>query len=131
MMSPIQHLQSPDAPKPIGPYFPAVRAGDFLFVSGQIGLDPKTGALVKGDIAAEVKMALSNLLAILKTAGAHPGQIVKSTLFLTDMADFHVVNPLYAAIFEGNNQYPARETVAVKALPAGASFEISCTVFLG
>lgn len=130
-MSKINYIQSPDAPKPIGPYFPAVRAGDFLFVSGQIGLDPKTGTLVKGDITAEVQMALANLLAILKAAGAHPGQIVKSSLFLTDMADFHVVNPLYAAIFEGNNQFPARETVAVKALPAGASFEISCTVFLG
>lgn len=123
--------QSDEAPTPIGPYSQAVCAGDWLYISGQIGLDPDTGQLVKGGVAEEARMALGHVLSILKAAGVGPDRIVKSSLFLTDMNDFSLVNPIYASIFEGLEAFPARETVAVKALPAGARFEISCVAYLG
>ncbi len=109
------------APAAIGPYSQAVRAGDFVFTSGQIGLEPETGKLVEG-LEAQTRQVLSNLRAVLAAAGASFEQVVKTTIFLVDMADFQAVNTLYAAEFGANP--PARSTVQVAALPRKALVEI-------
>lgn len=120
---------SPAGVAPVGPYSPAVRAGAWLFVSGQIALRPD-GTIEKSSIEAETRQVLANLRSVLEAAGAAPNQIVKVTIFLTDMAFFETVNALYAQFFpEGS--YPARETVAVAALPRGARIEISAIAYLG
>jgi len=113
--------------KPIGPYSPAVQAGPFLFVSGQIGLDPATGELAGADLDTQVRQALANLLTRLAEHGYAPSHVVKSTLFLRDMAHFGAVNSLYAELFA--EPYPARETVAVAGLPKDALFEISVVAY--
>ncbi len=118
-------IQSPSAPAAVGAYSPAVRVegpSDWLFVSGQIGLDPKTGALVPGGVGAEIECALRNLEVTLHAAGFRFEDIVKATLYLLDMNDFAKANARYAACFPG--LAPARSTVAVTALPKGAAFEI-------
>ena len=132
MKSPYIKAVSTDlAPAPVGPYNQAVIAGQWLYCSGQIALNPLTGILEgNGNIKAETNQVLKNLLAVLKEAGAKPSQVIKTTIFLTDLADFAVVNSLYAEVFtEGIS--PARACVEVSALPKGANVEIECTAFLG
>lgn len=110
------------APRAIGPYSQAVRAGELLFLSGQIPLDPRTGEIVPGGIREQTARVLDNVRAVLAAAGAEPGSIVKATIFLTDLADFAIVNELYGE-FLGSHR-PARSTVQVAALPRGARIEL-------
>ncbi len=111
------------APEPIGPYSQAVKAGNLLFVSGQIPIDPATGNVVTGSIKDEATQVMKNLAAVLEVSGTNFNAIVKTTIFLSDMALFAEVNEVYGSYFTGN--YPARETVAVKGLPKGVNVEIS------
>jgi len=111
-----------DAPAAIGPYSQAVIAGGFLFVSGQIPLDPATGALVSGSIADETRRVFDNLKAILEAAGATFDNVVKTTVYLSDMADFSAMNDVYATYF--SDPAPARATVQAAALPKGVRVEI-------
>jgi 2-iminobutanoate/2-iminopropanoate deaminase len=113
---------TPDAPAPIGPYSQAVRAGTLLFCSGQIPLDPATGKLVDGDVAAQTRRVLDNIAALLTAAGTSYDRVVKTTIYLVDMADFTTVNPIYGERFGASP--PARSTIAVAALPLGARIEI-------
>jgi 2-iminobutanoate/2-iminopropanoate deaminase len=115
------------APAPIGPYSQAVRAGQFIFVSGQIPMDPRTGDLVNGDISLEAKQVMENIAGILKAAGVSWSQVVKTSIFLVNMSDFAAVNEVYATYF--NDTFPARETIAVAGLPRGVRVEISVTVY--
>ena len=118
------------APAPVGPYNQAVQAGGFLFCSGQIALDPATGAMVgAGDVEAETRQVLANLQAVLAAAGATPQQVVRTTVFLADLADFTRVNAIYAEVF-GAGVSPARACVEVAALPKGARVEIDCIAVL-
>ncbi|MDD5169388.1 MAG: RidA family protein [Syntrophales bacterium] len=106
----------------IGPYSPAVAAGNLVFCSGQIPLDPKTGNIVATDIGAATKQAMENLQTVLSAAGLGFEHVVKTTIYLTNMGDFPVVNEVYGRFFTGD--YPARSTVSVAALPKGAPIEI-------
>jgi 2-iminobutanoate/2-iminopropanoate deaminase len=115
-------ITSPDAPTPVGPYSPAVRAGDLLFISGQIPLDPATGRLVEGDIAAQTRQALENVRALLTAAGLSLQAVVRTTIYLADMDDFPQVNAAYAAFFA--EPYPARSTIQAARLPRDARIEI-------
>jgi reactive intermediate/imine deaminase len=119
-----------EAPAPVGPYNQAVQAGGFLFCSGQIALDPTTGAMVgSGDVEAETRQVLANLKAVLAAAGTTPQQVVRTTVFLADLADFGRVNALYSEVF-GEGVSPARACVEVAALPKGARVEIDCIALL-
>ena len=111
-------VASDAAPRAIGPYAQAVVAGDLVFCSGQVGLDPASGRLVPGGVAAEAARALESLAAVLSAAGLGLGDIVKTTVYLVDLAEFAAVNEVYARYFHA--PYPARATVGVAALPAGA-----------
>jgi 2-iminobutanoate/2-iminopropanoate deaminase len=115
-------LHTDHAPKAIGPYSQAVEAGGFLFVSGQIPLDPKTGELVAGDVKLQTERVLKNLEAVLAAADLTLENVVKTTIFLKSMSDFAAVNEVYGLFFK--KPYPARATVEVSALPKGASVEI-------
>jgi 2-iminobutanoate/2-iminopropanoate deaminase len=117
-----QAVSSPDAPKAIGPYSQAVRAGQLLFVSGQIPLDPSTGQLVNGDIAAQTRRVFDNLGAVLKAGGRSFTDVVRTTVFLADMNDFAAMNEVYGQYF--SEPYPARATVQVARLPKDARVEI-------
>jgi 2-iminobutanoate/2-iminopropanoate deaminase len=110
------------ASRPIGPYSPGIAVGDLVFLSGQTPLEAATGKLVEGDIARQARQCLENLKALLAAAGLGFGHVVKTTIFLTDMADFAAVNEVYKAYVR--EPYPARSTVAVAALPMGATVEI-------
>lgn len=110
------------APAAVGPYSQAIAAGDLLFCSGQIALDPSTGVLVEGGVEAEAERALRNLAAVLDAAGLGLADVAKATIFLTDIADFAAVNAVYARFMP--DPPPARTTVAVAALPRGARVEI-------
>jgi len=114
---------TPDAPSPIGPYSQAVAARNFLFISGQIPIQPSTGKLITENIQSEAKQVMENLKAILTAANLDFSDVVKTTIFLTDMNHFSEVNSVYAEYF--TNQFPARETVAAAALPRGVHIEIS------
>lgn len=116
-------IQIDAAPAPIGPYSQAVKAGNMLFVSGQIAIDPQTGSLNNADLSTETHQVMQNLLAVLTAAGMDFGNVVKTTIFLSDMSLFAAVNEVYGEYFQG--QYPARETVAVKGLPRDVRVEIS------
>lgn len=111
-----------DAPAAIGPYSQAVRAGGLIFLSGQIPLDPATGQIVPGDVAAQAERVLKNLEAILAAGGCAFGDVVRTTIYLVDLAHFTVVNEVYARFFAP--PYPARVTVQVSALPRGSLVEI-------
>jgi 2-iminobutanoate/2-iminopropanoate deaminase len=111
-----------DAPKAIGPYSQAIKAGNILYTSGQIALDPATGNLVEGDFSAQVKRVFENLEAVLAAAGAGFGNVIKATVYLTDLANFATLNEIYASYF--GDTKPARSTVGVAQLPKGASVEI-------
>ena len=117
-----QAVSSPDAPKAIGPYSQAVRAGQLLFLSGQIPLDPASGQLIDGDITAQTRRVMENLGAVLKAAGLSFDAIVRTTIFLADMNDFAKVNEVYGTYFSA--PAPARATVQVAQLPRGARVEI-------
>ena len=115
-------------PAALGPYSQAVRAGDTVYLSGQIPLDPKTGELVEGGFEAQVHQAFRNLKAVVEAAGGHLGQVVRLGLFLTDLKQFATVNSIMAEYFHA--PYPARSTVQVAALPKGAPFEVEATLVL-
>ena len=117
-----QAVSSPDAPTAIGPYSQAIRAGSLLFVSGQIPLDPKTGAMVDGDIAAQTHRVFANLRAILEAAGGTFDHVLRTTVYLADMNDFAVVNEIYGTYF--SSPAPARATVQAARLPKDARVEI-------
>jgi 2-iminobutanoate/2-iminopropanoate deaminase len=116
-------INTSNAPAPIGPYSQAVAAGGFVFVSGQIPSDPTTGEIVSSDIKAEAKQVMENIKAILTEAGLNFSNIVKTSIFLTDMGNFAQVNEVYGSYF--TDQFPARETVQVAALPKNVNVEIS------
>ncbi|MCK6529332.1 RidA family protein [Myxococcota bacterium] len=115
-------VDTPAAPAAIGPYSQAIRAGSWVFASGQIPLDPATAAMVQGDVAAETERVLANLGAVLEAAGASLADVVKTTVYLVDMADFGAMNEVYARCFP--DPPPARATIAVHQLPRGARVEI-------
>lgn len=117
-------IKTNNAPQAIGPYAQAVRSGKTVYVSGQIYIDPSTGELIKGDITEKVNRIMDNIKAILEAAGMGMGDIVKVSIFLTDMGTFPIVNKAYAAYF--SDFFPARETVQVSKLPKDAEVEISC-----
>jgi 2-iminobutanoate/2-iminopropanoate deaminase len=116
------------APQAIGPYSQAVRSGQWLFLSGQIGLDPATGELVGDDVVAQTTRVLENLRAVLSAAGATLDHVVRTTIYLVDLANFGRVNEVYARAF--NAPFPARATVGVAALPRGARVEIDAMAML-
>jgi len=116
-------INTQDAPAAIGPYSQAVAAGEVIYVSGQLGLDPKTGKLVEGGIAAETKQALENIKAVLLAAGSSLAKVVKTDVYLADMSEFSKMNEIYASYFA--EPYPARATVAVKTLPKNGRVEIA------
>jgi 2-iminobutanoate/2-iminopropanoate deaminase len=124
----VESVVSPAAPKAIGPYSPAVAAGGFVFISGQLGLDPVTGELASG-VRAQAERALLNLEALLAAGGAGTADLVKTTIFLADMADFAAVNEVYASRFHA--PFPSRSTVQVAALPKGGLVEIEAIAFRG
>lgn len=129
-VSRIKPVHSDDAPKAIGPYSQAVSAGNFTFVSGQIGMDPRTGNIVEGGIREQTSQVLNNLRAILVTAGLSTKDVVKAEVYLRDMNDFAVMNEVYAASFSGDTK-PARAAVQVARLPRDVLVEISCIAYRG
>lgn len=118
-----QIINTAAAPAPIGPYNQSVKANGFLFLSGQIAIDPRTGIVDATTIEEETHQVMKNISAILQEAGLTFDAVVKTTIFLTDMAHFAIVNEVYATYFEGD--HPARETIAVKGLPKNVNVEIS------
>lgn len=125
---PVSPVPTPTAPAPAGPYSPAVRAGDWIVLAGQIGLDPATGALVEGGTEAEARRVMLNLAAVLGDCGATFTDVAKTTVFLTDLADGPAVNAIYTEAI--GDHRPARSTVQVAALPAGAHIEVEAWVHL-
>ena len=115
-------ISTPDAPKAIGPYSQAVRAGQLLFVSGQVPIDPATGAIIEGDVAAQTRRVLDNVGAVLSAGSRSFADVVRTTVFLADMTDFAAVNAVYGQYFA--EPYPARATVQVARLPRDARIEI-------
>ena len=115
-------VSAADAPKAIGPYSHAIRAGELLFVSGQVPIDPATGNLIDGDITAQTRRVMDNLAAVLKAGGLSLQHVVRTTIFLADMSDFAAVNTVYGSFF--SEPYPARATVQVSRLPKDARVEI-------
>jgi 2-iminobutanoate/2-iminopropanoate deaminase len=116
------------APRAIGPYSQGIKANGFLFTAGQVGFDPDSGELVDGGIAEQTQRVLQNLRAILRAGGADLSAVVKTTVFLVDMADFAQMNEVYAEVF--GDHRPARSTVAVASLPRGARVEIEAIAAL-
>ncbi|MGB5703848.1 MAG: Rid family detoxifying hydrolase [Polyangiales bacterium] len=126
-----KRIETDAAPAAIGPYCQAVVSGEWLYCSGQLALDPESGAMVgEGDVERETRQVLRNLDAVLTDAGATRGDVAKATVYLTDMNEFSTVNQVYAAFFEGLVP-PARATVQVAALPKGAKVEIDFTARIG
>jgi len=117
-----QAVSAPNAAKPIGPYTPAIRAGNLLFLSGQVGFDPSTGALVDGDISAQTDQVMRNITALLTAAGTDFAHVVRTTVFLADMSEFAKMNEVYARYVV--DPPPARSTVQVARLPRDARVEI-------
>lgn len=117
-----QVIHTDSAPAAIGPYSQAIQIGDLLFVSGQVPIDPSTGAIVEGDIKAQAQQSLNNLKDILNAAGTNMGAVVKTTVFLADMNDFAAMNEVYAQFFQ--EPFPARSAVQVARLPKDAKVEI-------
>jgi len=118
-------INTPNAPAPIGPYNQAIAAGNFIFVSGQIPVNPATGDMIIEDIKAATHLVMQNIKAILNQGGADLSNVVKTSIFLTSMQDFAQVNEVYGSYFTDN--FPARETVQVSGLPKGVNVEISVT----
>ena len=118
----IELVQTPNAPAAIGPYSQATIAGDLVFSAGQVALDPSSGTVVEGGVEAQTRQVLANLSAVLEAAGTALSRVIKTTVFLTDMADFPAMNSVYAEAF--GDHKPARSTVAVTGLPLGVRVEI-------
>lgn len=118
----LKTISTENAPAAIGPYSQAVQAGNMLFCSGQIALDPSTGELLQGDVVMQAERVLENIAAVLSASGVGFDDVVKTTIFLVEMGDFAAVNEVYGRYF--SNHKPARSTVAVKSLPRGALVEI-------
>jgi reactive intermediate/imine deaminase len=128
--TPLKAVITQEAPAPVGPYNQAVVAGGWLYCSGQIPLDPATGAMVgEGNVEAETRQVLRNLKAVLQEAGTDPSHVVRTTVFLVDLGDFQAVNAIYAEMF-GDGVSPARACVQVAALPKGSKVEIDCIAWL-
>lgn len=127
-MTQLLPISSPEAPAAIGPYSQAVRHGRYVWTAGQVGLDPATGELVSTDVAEQTRQVLANLSAVLTAAGCSLADVVKTTVFLTDMADFAAMNAVYAERFP--DPAPARSTVAVAGLPRAARVEIEALAAL-
>lgn len=125
---PRQPVHTDDAPAAIGPYSQAVRHGQMVFLSGQIPLDPATGALVEGDIAQQARRAFDNLRAVCAAAGGSLEHVARVGLYLTDLGDFAAVNAVMAEYFAA--PFPARSTIEVSALPKGADFEVDAVMVL-
>ena len=121
----MNEVRTTAAPEPVGPYSQAVEQDGWIFASGQIPLDPANGKLVEGGIDAQTRRVLANLRAVLEAAGAGFADVVRTTIFLTDLSSFAEVNAIYAEHFTGDPP-PARATVQVAALPLGAQVEIDC-----
>ena len=121
-------VSSPNAPKAIGPYSPAVRSGNLLFVSGQVPIDPATGNMIEGDIAAQTRRVLDNVGALLAAGGGSFANVVRTTVFLADMNDFAAMNQVYGEYF--SEPYPARATVQVARLPKDSRVEIDVIAML-
>ena len=119
---PVESVPTPNAPASAGPYSPAVRAGDWLALAGQVGIDPATGKLPDDGVGGQTRQALANIAAVLGDCGATLSDVAKTTVFLVDMGDFPVMNEVYADAFAGHR--PARSAVAVAALPLGARVEV-------
>lgn len=117
-----QAIESRDAPAAVGPYSQAIQSGEWLFLAGQIPLDPASGQMIEGDATAQATRVLANIQALLTAAGASFANVVKATMFLVDLADFPQVNAVYQQHFQP--PYPARSTIQVAALPKGARVEI-------
>lgn len=128
-MASLKQIATPNAPGAIGPYSQAIRAGDFLFASGQIGLDPVTGQVVAGGVVEQTHQVLKNLGAVLAAAGTSFDRVVKTTVYLQDMADFTAMNEVYGGYFSA--PAPARATVQAAALPRGVRVEIDVVAYLG
>lgn len=118
----MEHIQSDGAPKAIGPYSQAVKMGDLVFLSGQLPLDPVTGEMVNGDVQAQARLCMENILGILREENLTAKNIIKTTIYLKNMNDFSRVNEVYATFF--NQNYPARVCIEVSKLPKGAVVEI-------
>jgi 2-iminobutanoate/2-iminopropanoate deaminase len=128
----IEPISTPSAPAALGPYSQAIRAGQFLFVSGQVPIDPATGSLVTGTIAEQTRCALRNIGEILKAGGASFQQVVRTTVYLADLADFPAMNETYATFFDGvSAPQPARSTIQAARLPKDARIEIDVIAYLG
>jgi len=119
---PVEPVSTPSAPAVAGPYSPAVRAGDWLVLAGQVGLDPASGKMVDGGVEAQARRVLANIAAVLADCGASLADVAKATVFVTDLGQFATVNAVYAEAF--GDHKPARSTIEVAALPAGALVEI-------
>jgi 2-iminobutanoate/2-iminopropanoate deaminase len=124
----VEPVPTPSAPAAAGPYSPAVRAGDWLVLAGQVGLDPATGAFVAGGVEAQARRVLANIAAILADCGAGLADVAKTTVFVTDITQFATVNAVYAEAF--GEHRPARSTVQVAALPGGAEVEIEAWAYV-
>lgn len=124
-------IETSDAPKPVGPYSQAVAVEGFLFCSGQIAIDPKTDKVLQADVGTQAKQVMENIKNLLKAADYDFKNIVKTTIFLTDMADFATVNEVYAKYFPQGSAFPARSTVAVVGLPKGVKVEIEVVAHRG
>jgi 2-iminobutanoate/2-iminopropanoate deaminase len=124
----MNYVATEKAPKAIGPYSQAVRAGNVLYASGQIPIDPATGELIGGDFAAQARRVFANLAAVLEAAGTDFQHVVKATVYLTNLADFQTLNGIYAEQF--GDHKPARSTVGVAQLPKGATVEVDVVAVL-
>lgn len=127
-MPALKRISTPDAPGAIGPYSQALEAGDFLFLSGQIPLDPATGQLIAGGIVEQTHQVLKNIGAVLAAGGSSYGQVVKTTVYLQDMADFAAMNEIYGTYFAA--PAPARATIQAAALPRNVRVEIDAVAYL-
>lgn len=125
---PIEIPSTPGAPPVAGPYSPAARAGDFVYLAGQVGIDPATGDLVAGGVGPQARQVLANIAAVLRDCGGGFDDVVKTTIFITDLADFGEVNGIYAEVLGAAR--PARSTVQVAGLPLGAAVEIEAVIHL-
>ena len=121
----LEAISTPNAPAAVGPYSQAIRAGDMLYLSGQIPLDPQTMQIQSGDTGDQAKRVMENLRAVLSAAGISFSYVVMTTIYLTDLGDFALVNKIYESFFEAGSSFPARVTVEVSKLPRDARVEIS------
>jgi len=128
---PLTEIKSENAPKAIGPYSQSIKAGNYLFLSGQVGIDPNTGNLIGEDITTQTQQVISNIKEVLKSAGIGLNKVIKTTIFLKDIKDFKTVNEIYASHFISDPK-PARETVEVSKLPGpeNVKIEMSCIAYL-